>query len=82
MSRSHHYTPISPVFDVDSEKPSKKLAHRRLRAAERMAFANCRDLDDLNIALMREVSDVWDFRKEGKFRFDAEDAEMSKLMRK
>lgn len=79
MARSYRHTPIMGNCS-HSDKPGKVKAHRSLRANVRMAFANCRDYDDLIVPILREVSNVWDFPKDGKHFFDA--VKYAKYMRK
>ena len=81
MSRSHRHTPIIGNCS-HSDKPGKVLAHRALRAATRQALSACRDYDDLIAPVTREVSNVWDFPKDGKHRMNPDGAYSRKYMRK
>ncbi len=67
MSRSLRRSPICGVTTAASEKQDKRLAHRRLRSATRVAMA----ADHVGVLpVPREVSDPWDMAKDGKLRFD------------
>lgn len=68
MSRSYRKSPFHGNC-ADSDKADKVAANRRLRRAVR---ANLRDYDDDADVLpeLRGVSDVWDFAKDGKSRYD------------
>lgn len=58
MTRSRRRTPIiGNVHRAASEKYDKQLAHRRLRRAVRMGHWHL---------TLRDVSNVWDFTKDGK----------------
>lgn len=65
MSHSYRHTPIIG-YCSHSDKPGKSKANRALRVAERKAFAACTDFDSLIMPILREVSNVWDFPKDGK----------------
>lgn len=81
MSRSYRHSPFMG-FCADSDKPGKVIAHRKLRAATRQVIVNCRDFDDLILPLLREVSNVWDFPKDGKGRIKKTWPDYAKYMRK
>lgn len=61
MSRSFKKTPISGNCVCRSEKQDKRIANRRLRRAEKQAIKIGKDLP-----LVDEISNVWDFGKDGK----------------
>lgn len=79
MSRSYKHTTISGITTARSEKRDKQLANRRFRRISRhRARIGAEPLIDLN-----EISDVWDFQKDGKRYFDLEEAKLfPKLFRK
>ena len=79
MSRSYRHTPICGICICDSEKPDKKWWHRRLRAVARMRLQDGNP-DEVLLPHDHEVSDIWDFGKDGKWRFDPQ--EYPHLMRK
>lgn len=62
MARSRKKTPIAGITTAVSEKQDKRLANRRLRIAVRHAIS----VDDEVIPLLREVSNLWSFDKDGK----------------
>lgn len=62
MSKSRKRTPICGITTVESEKQDKLIAHRKLRAAVRVALASDHEV----MPELREVSDVWTFGKDGK----------------
>ena len=82
MSRSYQHTPIFGMTTARSEKEDKRIANRILRAACRTALASCRDYDALVMPILREVSNVWSFDKDGKQRLRASDPYFAKYMRK
>ena len=76
MSRSYRHTPIIGNCS-HSDKPGKAKANRKLRVAERSVLAalsldsdsgsdSGSDKDGLLMPILREVSNVWDFPKDGK----------------
>jgi len=82
MSRSRRKNPAGGATYAHTEKYSKRHANRALRVAARLAI-----LADREPPLMREISDVWAWPKDGKVwwgsrrhRFAAGDFE--RLMRK
>jgi hypothetical protein len=81
MSRSYRHSPFIG-HAAHSDKPGKVIANRTLRAASRQALANCRDFDDLIMPLLREVSNVWSFPKDGKGRLSKSWPDYAKYMRK
>ena len=62
MARSYRRTPIFGITTARSEKQDKKLANRRLRRKVKTCLAN----GDEQLPLLREVSNVWSFDKDGK----------------
>ena len=86
MSHSYRHIPIIGNCS-NSDKPGKAKASRKLRAAERVVLAtlNFNDLesmDGLIMPILREVSNVWDFPKDGKHRMNPDGAYFRKYMRK
>lgn len=76
MSRSRRKTKVLGIADT-SDKDSKRTANRCLRHQVKRLLK--RDEDDAELPLVREMSDVWDFEKDGKqYRSSASDAEMRK----
>ena len=82
MSRSFRHTPVIGNACAASDKPGKKIANSALRARARTALASCRDFDDLVMPLLREVSNVWSFPKDGKHRMNPGSSYFRKYMRK
>ena len=73
MSRSFKKTPIHGITMARSEKSDKAIANRKLRRAVKRSI----NLHEEIQPLVREVSSVWTFSKDGKrFFIDGE------LMRK
>jgi hypothetical protein len=70
MSRSYLHKPVTGIAKARSEKQDKRLAHRSLRAAERVALEVALEEDDAIFPTLREVSDRNSFDKDGKARFD------------
>ena len=79
MSRSYKHTTISAITTATSEKRDKQLANRRFRRISRHRVKIDKEpLIDLN-----EISDIWDFQKDGKRYFFPEEAKkFPKLFRK
>lgn len=79
MSRSYKHTTISAMTTATSEKKDKQLANRRFRRISRHRVrTETEPLIDLN-----EISDIWDFQKDGKRYFDPDEAKkFPKLFRK
>ncbi len=65
MARSYRHTPIFGITTRRSEKQDKRLANRRLRRLVRPALSRGDEL----LPLLREVSDLWSFDKDGR-RYD------------
>jgi hypothetical protein len=65
-----------------SEKEDKRIANRTLRAACRIALVNCQDYDGLVMPVLREVSNVWSFAKDGKQRLRLDCPYTAKYLRK
>ena len=61
MSRSYKRTPIFGNACCDSEKEDKQLWHRAFRRKTKLALKSGLYLPDF-----REVSNPWDFGKDGK----------------
>lgn len=82
MSRSHKKTPIHGITTCKSDKPWKTQAHRRLRRQVKAALANG---ETELFPTLREVSNVWEFGKDGKMMWTPErfgDEMYAKAMRK
>jgi len=62
MSRSRKRTPILFSASQASEKQDKRWANRRFRRLVRVKVANQHEA----LSILREVADVWDFRKDGR----------------
>lgn len=79
MSRSYKHTTISAITTAQSEKRDKQLANRRFRRiSKHRVKIDAEPLIDLN-----EISDPWDFQKDGKrYFFQDEAKKFPKLFRK
>ena len=68
MSRSRRKTPKTGIAggSRSSDKWSKAKANRKFRRKTKAAVYHEREI----MPELREVSDVWDFNKDGKFFFD------------
>lgn len=86
MSRSFRHTPVIGNACAASDKPGKQIANRALRMHVRISLRNCLRSDDgfdnLVVPLLREVSNVWDFPKDGKHRMNPNGSYYRKCMRK
>lgn len=79
MSRSYKHTNISAITTAQSEKRDKQLANKRFRRiSKHRVRIGAEPLVHLN-----EVSDLWDFQKDGKRYFFPDEARLfPKLFRK
>lgn len=79
MSRSYKHTTISGITTATSEKRDKQLANRRFRRiSKHRVKIDAEPLVDLN-----EISDPWNFQKDGKRYFFPDEARLfPKLFRK
>lgn len=69
MARSKKKTPIISITTAPSDKSDKANANRRLRRNVRQQLKELEDdeiIDELLLPQLREVSNVWDFAKDGK----------------
>jgi hypothetical protein len=62
MTRSRRKTPITGITTCRSEKSDKQIANRRMRHKARLAIHHGLD----HMPLLREVSNIWNFGKDGK----------------
>lgn len=69
MSRSKKKTPITGMACTQSERQDKKEWHGRMRSKVRESLAHC-DGEDTPVVRDKDVSDTWDFAKDGKRWFD------------
>lgn len=65
MARSHKKHNIMGITCKETEKKDKRLANRRLRRKNKSVKATD-ETSNADYAVMREVSDVWSFDKDGK----------------
>ena len=72
MSRSRKKTPVIGIA-AESERADKARWHRRMRARERLALAQSKEMPDI-----KEVSNPWYMGKDGRCRIEPG----SKLTRK
>lgn len=79
MSRSFKHTTISAITTAQSEKRDKQLANRRFRRISRHRVR----IDEEPLIDLNEISDPWDFQKDGKRYFFPDEARLfPKLFRK
>lgn len=62
MSRSRRKTPITGVTTAETEKENKRDANRKLRRLNRIKMHK----GDFDLFQLREISNVWEFDKDGK----------------
>ena len=67
MSKRYRKHPNSPITTAVSEKQHKRLANRKLRSISR----ECLKQGKVPPHHIRAVSNVYDFAKDGHFRFSA-----------
>lgn len=65
MSKSYRKHPFSPITTAVSEKQDKRLANRKLRRIARECLKQGKEPPHH----IRAVSNVYDFAKDGHFRF-------------
>lgn len=86
MSRSRRSTPITGMILAFSEKEDKRRANRHLRSRIRQILhvtaTGNHDPDNLSLPLLRELSNVWCFDKDGKVYNFADSWRMPHGMRK
>lgn len=73
MSRSFRHTPIignAGTSDKDSKRDANRCARHSVRQALRTTLTNDADFDALVLPLTREVSNVYDFSKDGRHYMD------------
>jgi len=81
MSRSRRKNPFIGIAG-DSDKQDKRKANRKLRRVVKETL-HMQDADDIeNLPTAKEVSNVWSFTKDGKWRLDPDDEWTEKSMRK
>lgn len=79
MSRSFKHTTISGITTATSEKRDKQLANRRFRRISKHRVR----IDEEPLIDLNEISDPWDFQKDGKRYFFPDEARLfPKLFRK
>jgi len=68
MSRSFRKTPISGNAGSPSEKSDKQAWHKKLRRASRAILGSVENIEEDTppLPLMNEVSNPWNFAKDGK----------------
>jgi hypothetical protein len=64
MSRSKKRSPFTAITTAESEKDDKRTANRKFRRKLKQSIFN----QDESLPLIREVSNVWSFGKDGKRR--------------
>lgn len=81
MARSYRHTAIMGVAGT-SDKWAKAAANRVLRHHVRQMLHMSADYDKIVLPVMREVSDVWGFPKDGKHYMRSTDRFYAECMRK
>ncbi len=75
MSRSKKKTKIQGITTAKSEKNNKQEANRKLRRLVKQKVTK----EEEELPLLREVSDVWTFDKDGKkYQSDMTEKELRK----
>jgi hypothetical protein len=86
MSRSRKNNPFVGNTTAATEKPDKKLGHRRHRQQVKQIL-NSLDLDALDdelldldeeLPLIEEISNPWNFAKDGKHRVESDSVYLRK----
>lgn len=68
MSRSRRHRPIHGIAG-GSEQYDKRLANRRLRRTHKQLIRSESEIDIVILPVMRDISNVWSFNKDGKSYF-------------
>jgi hypothetical protein len=79
VSRSKRKTPITGITTAESEKRDKRIANKNLRRVAKTTIQK-NEPEELTLTILREVSNVWDMKKEGKQYFN--EKKNPKFMRK
>ena len=66
MARSKKKNPIHGITTAQSEKEDKRFANRAYRRKVKQMIQPDEIVDDLTLPQIREISNVWDFAKDGK----------------
>tara|TARA_R110002110_G_scaffold338034_1_gene548526 strand:- start:432 stop:683 length:252 start_codon:yes stop_codon:yes gene_type:complete len=66
MSRSRKKTSIFSITTAPSDKADKVNANRRLRRLVKERLKDDEFIDEIVLPQLREISNVWDFAKDGK----------------
>lgn len=69
MSRSRKHNPFTGITKAKSEKEDKRFHNRRLRKRVSETIRR-EDPENLVLPNEQEVSEVYSWNKDGKFRFD------------
>ena len=80
MGKSKKKHPFSGISTSETEKKDKQIANKRLRLRAKQKLKHMEDPDAEVFPEKEEVSNVYNFNKDGKCRFDPELP--PKLMRK
>jgi|10_taG_2_1085330.scaffolds.fasta_scaffold05240_10 hypothetical protein len=80
MSRSRRKEPYVGHC-ADSDKQDKRKANRKHRRVIKEALRK-EDPETVEFKLLKEVSNEWDFSKDGKLRYDPDDEAWEKYNRK
>lgn len=86
MGKSYKKHPYSGFSTAKSEKQDKIISNRKLRQKEKQILKNIdvEDIENEDIILpdIREISDVYDFSKDGKCYYDKNSEYYKKAIRK
>jgi hypothetical protein len=83
MSRSHKKHPFIGTTSAKSEKKDKRIVNRQVRHKVNQALKYPDKFDENALYLKKEdISDIWDFAKDGKHRVDKNSEFYKKTMRK
>ncbi len=66
MSRSRKKTSIFSITTAPSDKADKVNANRRLHRLVKERLKDDEFIDEIVLPQLREISNVWDFAKDGK----------------
>ena len=80
MSKSRRKTPIVGNTTAESEKYDKRVANRKGRRVTKRHLAEMED--DEGIPVRNEISNTWNFQKDGKHYLRATGEDRERFMRK
>lgn len=85
MTRSFKKQPFAGITTAKSEKKDKQIVNRNLRRKVKQILKDIDDIEEKeNILYLdkKDISDIWQFSKDGKYRVDKNSKFYKKTIRK